>query len=792
MSRLPTVGGDNGNWGAILNDYLSQEHNPDGSLKIRTDGTLSSGIADGSITASKLSPTVNNYLASAQTAVQTVNGKSGQSVTLAASDISGVATLTGGTLTASQVPSSVVSKSEAGILTSPGAAIDCGALLQSALDSYRVVHLVPGSTYLIATPVFLDAADNNAKYAIYAHGATIKFSENLPVPSGWNTGIAAAPPTGFFNGTLRTALSGSTVDTSATYGCTNAPFSPRFVIYDAILESNGALGSQAACAVFGGTATNNINGAAAGLVNCVTKKLIAGLSWVGYADGNFAEGCEVGSNPNGNSTRIVYQRASGDNTRVVRCKAYGGYTADISGANGFVIENFISGQVNIQTSTGKISVGHQETEENSSAAPWSISIDRSRVSILDHYSWASNVSTKYSIRINDSVATPNYVASEVTIRDWRPVARFHSGSSDVTKGPSLYISALNSGGRIRVANTRGIVLVSGASVGWQGVRVDAADSNIQTALTAGADYIATGNFELMYDSIWRVVPIGAMPASRRLVAPTLTAANHTTATGGLVQGQLYEYVAAVVTQGGGYGPLSSSVQVTADAKKAIDVNLTNTIGPCQIIVWRKAGSGVATAPDAYVVIGLDAPQTVWLDMGNNINGRPWISASVPVPNTIKSTGCQYTFPRVVRKNANEIVNNSSTLQNDDELIFPVDANAEYAFEATIFYDSGTTPDAKFAVAVPTGSTLAVGQVGATTAAAGNSGSVSYAAGTTSGTQPANVGGAGTGTRLVEILRGTVKTASTAGSIQLQWAQANADLSDTTVFAGSSLRVERTA
>ncbi|TAK89633.1 hypothetical protein EPO04_00800 [Patescibacteria group bacterium] len=120
MARLPTIGSDNGNWGAILNDYLSQELNSDGSLKIRTDGTLSSAVADGSITASKLSPTVNNYLASAQTAVQSVNGKAGTAVTLAAADISGVvpstqlgaasgvATLDGSSkLTSSQIPATV-------------------------------------------------------------------------------------------------------------------------------------------------------------------------------------------------------------------------------------------------------------------------------------------------------------------------------------------------------------------------------------------------------------------------------------------------------------------------------------------------------------------------------------------------------------------------------------------------------------------------------------------------------------------------------------------------------------
>lgn len=33
MSRLPTVGGDDNTWGNVLNDFLKQEHNPDGTLK---------------------------------------------------------------------------------------------------------------------------------------------------------------------------------------------------------------------------------------------------------------------------------------------------------------------------------------------------------------------------------------------------------------------------------------------------------------------------------------------------------------------------------------------------------------------------------------------------------------------------------------------------------------------------------------------------------------------------------------------------------------------------------------
>ena len=48
MSRLPTPGGDTGNWGQILNDYLSQAHASDGSLKpgVITAANLSQDVQD--------------------------------------------------------------------------------------------------------------------------------------------------------------------------------------------------------------------------------------------------------------------------------------------------------------------------------------------------------------------------------------------------------------------------------------------------------------------------------------------------------------------------------------------------------------------------------------------------------------------------------------------------------------------------------------------------------------------------------------------------------------------------
>lgn len=60
MARLPQPGGDSGNWGAILNDYLSQAHATDGSLK------------PASVAKSQLDSSVQGSLDSADAVVQKV------------------------------------------------------------------------------------------------------------------------------------------------------------------------------------------------------------------------------------------------------------------------------------------------------------------------------------------------------------------------------------------------------------------------------------------------------------------------------------------------------------------------------------------------------------------------------------------------------------------------------------------------------------------------------------------------------------------------------------------------
>lgn len=62
MARLPSVGGDNGQWGQILNDFLSIEHNNDGTLK--KAGDISTALT-----------TANAAQVDAQNAQSTANSK---------------------------------------------------------------------------------------------------------------------------------------------------------------------------------------------------------------------------------------------------------------------------------------------------------------------------------------------------------------------------------------------------------------------------------------------------------------------------------------------------------------------------------------------------------------------------------------------------------------------------------------------------------------------------------------------------------------------------------------------
>lgn len=67
---------------------------------------------------------------------------------------------------------------------------------------------------------------------------------------------------------------------------------------------------------------------------------------------------------------------------------------------------------------------------------------------------------------------------------------------------------------------------------------------------------------------------------------------------------------------------------------SLRIEVTVTAPGDGLMVWRKAGTGVLSAPDAYCVIPMAATTTDLYDTGDHLSGRPWVTSSVPVPNTV--------------------------------------------------------------------------------------------------------------------------------------------------------------
>lgn len=90
MSRLPTPGGDDGTWGTVLNDFLAQEHNTDGTQKtlpLTEGGTNATDAATARTNLGTISSS-DSRLSDARTpTAHKTSHSTGQSDALAPSDI---------------------------------------------------------------------------------------------------------------------------------------------------------------------------------------------------------------------------------------------------------------------------------------------------------------------------------------------------------------------------------------------------------------------------------------------------------------------------------------------------------------------------------------------------------------------------------------------------------------------------------------------------------------------------------------------------------------------------------
>lgn len=141
-----------------------------------------------------------------------------------------------------------------------------------------------------------------------------------------------------------------------------------------------------------------------------------------------------------------------------------------------------------------------------------------------------------------------------------------------------------------------------------------------------------------------------------------------------------------------------------------------------------------------------------------------------------------------RKTADQTVNNTTTLADDNTLTFPVVAGEVWEIEGLLFVDSATAADITVRLATPSGQS---GYWRALGSSASNT-SATAAALVPSGVAfngNATIGGLGAGVISTVKLEGLLVVGD-AGSCVLRWAQGTADATDTIVKAGSYLRARR--
>ena len=132
---------------------------------------------------------------------------------------------------------------------------------------------------------------------------------------------------------------------------------------------------------------------------------------------------------------------------------------------------------------------------------------------------------------------------------------------------------------------------------------------------------------------------------------------------------------------------------------------------------------------------------------------------------------------IVRKTADEIVNNSVTLQNDDHLFFPVGANEVWGLQlVTRIICTTANTSAKGAFSVPTNGTIKR-QTDMDGKALGDE---------ADGTTTLEIGSTSANLTCISIIRYLYIGGDTAGNVQLQWAQLYQVVGDTTMKANSHI------
>ena len=176
--------------------------------------------------------------------------------------------------------------------------------------------------------------------------------------------------------------------------------------------------------------------------------------------------------------------------------------------------------------------------------------------------------------------------------------------------------------------------------------------------------------------------------------------------GGATGTQSKEAVHDLATLFAGTGLTATSSVLAVDASQT-QITAVGTIGngtwEATDIGVEHGGTGVSSFTDAGVLIGNGTGAVQATSAGTS--GQVLTSNGAGVDPTFQDAAGGGGGATFLSKPADETVNNSTTLQNDDDLTFSVSANKEYAVWGVLYMNSPGNADMKFAWSVPAAATL---------------------------------------------------------------------------------------
>ncbi|WP_395244580.1 hypothetical protein ACGGZK_01905 [Agromyces sp. MMS24-K17] len=494
---------------------------------------------------------------------------------------------------------------------------DDGPKIQAAYDAgVGAIDFEGGKTYLVNTPVFLDATSPNAMLVLNLNGGTLKLGGGLPTTAAfWRD------PTvrwAIFPNTKRSAWDQAANVVRVEPATRGTGTGVGGLI--SLTVRNGTIDGVARNAGF---AMSNRTGSRFDGVVLYRARVL--LSWADYCDVNVLVQCHNRAGDGLRSSVLVEQIASGDGLLVQSCKADAPIgLLRLKYSRGAEITGTVTGRIELDScSAVRVSTAHQEAPIANATM---LAIKNSTVvvdSSVFYLARSADGDVPPAITIDDSASTT--VGTELVLSETQEM-RAHE-HADV--GMGAFVSVLKANDNTKVA-ARGVTSVTsapGTGGTWSptiGPAVLGA-GGITAAVAAKPAVLASGDWRVVRRSgAWALEPTVAVAVAATPAVPSILGV--TSGTGDVTGGALtattkVSYVVAVRTADGRTTAKSAKSAGVLPTDKVAKLVLKVDAAPAELLVWRYLGT--SSTPDAYAAVPCGAPKPTLYDTGKRLAGVAW-------------------------------------------------------------------------------------------------------------------------------------------------------------------------